>query len=136
MTNPRALDDFLGAWRIERTITHVGAPPASFAGQAIWTTQPDGALYTETGTLTIPGATPMQAERRYLWRGLDVYFDDGRFFHTVPPMGGKTQHWCDPDDYRVAYDFSQWPRFNMEWTVSGPRKAYVMRSVFSKVLQP
>lgn len=133
MSDPRCLDDFLGTWHITRQITHAGAPEANFDGQGVWTPSPDGALYEERGTLTMPGAQPMQAERRYLWRGLDVYFDDGRFFHTVPPMGGDTDHWCDPDSYRVHYAFDQWPTFTASWQVTGPRKDYTMRSTYTRV---
>ncbi len=128
----RTLNDFLGTWTIARQISQSGAPDAQFAGQGVWTPSSKGALYEERGTLTMPGAQPMQAERRYVWRGLDVYFDDGRFFHTVPPMGGDTQHWCDPDDYRVTYTFDDWPRFSVMWQVKGPRKDYTMRSTYSR----
>ena len=75
----------------------------------------------------------MQSERRYRWDAdLNVYFDDGRFFHTVPPLGGQTDHWCDPDGYDVRYDFAQWPTWSAEWYVLGPRKNYRMLSQYSQ----
>jgi len=129
----RTLADFEGRWRISRRITEDAGPEAVFEGQAVW--QPDqGALaYHETGVLTLDGQPPMQSERRYVWTAdLSVYFEDGRFFHQVPPQGGTASHWCDPDRYEVCYSFDAWPQFSVEWRVSGPRKAYCMRSIYSR----
>ena len=61
----------------------------------------------------------MRAERRYLWRDggagtIEVFFDDGRFFHRFDAedhVPGAT-HACDPDAYRVRYDFRAWPRWH------------------------
>ena len=40
----------------------------------------------------------MVAERRYRWdEKLNIYFEDGRFFHRVAAMSGAAAHWCDPD---------------------------------------
>ena len=125
----RDLADFIGRWVIEREIVHAGAPPAQFVGQAEWTATTGGADYFETGVLKLAGHSDMQAERRYRWdNDLNVYFDDGRFFHQVPALGGGTEHWCDPDDYKVAYDFDHWPQWSARWAVQGPRKNYVMTS--------
>ena len=41
-------------------------------------------------------------------------------------------HWCDPDTYKVRYDFREWPLWRAEWRVTGPRKDYVMRSVYTR----
>ncbi len=131
MPTERVLADFEGAWKIERVITPEVGASARFSGSATWTAQSDDLAYAEVGTLYIDGAAPMQAERRYLWTpGLHVYFDDGRFFHTVPAAGGEASHWCDPDSYHVSYDFSDWPDFRATWTVEGPRKSYVMTNHF------
>ena len=129
----RALADFVGRWAIERTITHVGAARADFHGHATFEPDGDGLAYHEIGTLVIQRHPPMQSERRYRWDAdLNVYFDEGRFFHTVPPLGGKTQHWCDPDDYAVDYDFSAWPNWTADWRVQGPRKNYRMLTGYRK----
>jgi len=102
---------------------------ARFEGVAEWT--PEGA-YEERGVLSVQGQPPMQAERRYRWDAdLSVYFEDGRFFHKVPPSGGETGHWCDPDQYDVVYDFGTWPRWQVSWQVLGPRKNYEMISDYS-----
>jgi hypothetical protein len=73
-------------------------------------------------------------ERRYLWAlDLSVLFEDGRFFHKVPPLGGATAHWCDPDQYDGMYDFSDWPEFAVTWHVRGPRKDYRMETQYRRL---
>jgi hypothetical protein len=126
----RQFADFLGQWRLARTILPAAGPEARFEGAAVWSE--DGA-YAERGLLQIEGQVPMTAERRYHWDAdLNVYFEDGRFFHRVPPEGGETGHWCDPDQYDGAYDFAQWPRFEVRWRVLGPRKNYEMISQYCR----
>ena len=126
-TEPRVLQDFLGPWLLSKTIRQADGQTAAFDGTASWTASAEGALYTERGTLNLAGAAPLTAERQYRWTdALDVYFDDGRFFHRVPPLGGRAAHWCDPDQYEVTYDFGTWPVFSAHWVVKGPRKDYSM----------
>ena len=129
MQTERKLADFLGQWQITREVTPAHGPRATFAGQAEWRAATGGAQYSETGVLQMPGAPPMTAERRYVWGDdLAVQFEDGRFFHHVPPRGGQATHFCDPDTYVVDYDFADWPEFSVTYTVTGPRKDYVMHS--------
>ena len=139
---PRRLADFAGDWTLTRTISQGDGTQAHFEGRARWHWQDHGPepelapelAYFETGLLSLPGQPPMQAERRYIWRdGPTVWFDDERFFHAVPPLGGEAHHHCDPDDYRVSYDFSLWPDFSTVWTVRGPRKDYRMHSHFTRL---
>lgn len=129
---PRVLSDFAGRWQVVRKITAKAAPDATFEGTALWTPQGTGLAYSETGVMRLSGHPPMQAARRYFWaEDLAVYFEDGRFFHQVPRAGGQTQHWCDPDRYRVVYDFSGWPQFRATWQVSGPCKDYVSDTLYT-----
>lgn len=129
---PRSLGDFEGQWEIDRTITHVDGTMARFRGRAIWTPQDEGLAYEETGQLQIGNGRPVMATRRYFWTSdLAVLFEDGRFFHQVPASGGETTHWCDPDQYVVFYDFSEFPKFTVTWNVKGPRKDYEMTSMYS-----
>lgn len=122
----RILQHFIGDWTLERRIHHDGGAQAGFQGHASWRAQPGGALYTERGSLEMNGQA-FDAERRYVWDdALRVFFDDGRFFHRVPPTGGTAAHWCDPDQYEVRYDFANWPDWEAVWRVRGPRKDYVM----------
>ena len=136
------LTDFLGRWAVTRDIRHDDGTEARFEGAAVWTpvAQADCrvtllpcAWCTETGWLHIPGQGRFEAERRYLWdAALRVHFDDGRFFHAVPPTGGVSTHLCDPDRYTARYDFSAWPDWTCGWRVDGPRKAYTMTARFRR----
>ena len=128
----RRLSDFEGRFHLARKITPAGDPPATFTGTALWRPRDDGLEYLETGLLTIEGHAPMTSERRYFWGpDLRVYFDDGRFFHQVPPAGGSASHWCDPDQYDATYHFDDWPRFRVIWQVKGPAKEYTMVSDYT-----
>lgn len=130
----RVLADFAGRWSLARTITPAQGPMARFEGQAVWTPVSDGLAYLEEGQLHLTGQPPMAATRRYLWRAdMSVWFDDGRLFHTIPPAGGATAHWCDPDQYDGGYDFADWPRFAVTWRVRGPAKDYTMVSRYERL---
>jgi hypothetical protein len=128
----RSLKDFEGTWNVTRQIAHADGTRAHFAGEAVWMLEGEGMKYEETGTLWIGECAPIIATRRYFWTpDLAVLFDDGRFFHSVPPAGGRTSHWCPPDQYEGRYDFDLWPEFRVTWHVSGPRKSYRMDSRYS-----
>lgn len=130
------LSSFAGVWRLERVIEDARAGRIGrLTGEARFTPVAEGLAYAEAGTLDFPGGPPMQASRRYLWReggagGIDVLFDDGRFFHSFDPDAPipTAAHDCPPDSYRVSYDFAAWPLWRAEWRVSGPRKDYTMFS--------
>ncbi len=130
-----SLDAFLGSWTFSREITdHISGAQSHVKGILTFTALADGLLYHETGMLEIKGQRPMQAERRYLWQkapvGIAVSFEDGRSFHTITLDGLRphASHHCEPDQYEVDYDFTDWPRWRSVWQVRGPRKDYVLRS--------
>lgn len=129
------LSDFVGGWRIERRIRHDAGGEAAFEGVA-WL-KPDGVglAWREEGTLRMEGRPPLAATRRLLWRAeapgvVAVLFEDGRPFHRIDlhePRPADT-HPCGRDLYRVAYDFTAWPRWTAAWRVDGPRHAYALVS--------
>ncbi|MDF1708077.1 MAG: DUF6314 family protein [Paracoccaceae bacterium] len=131
-----ALQDFEGLWLLERQISDALGPDAVFNGTARFTPDDAGLTLHEAGRLNLTGQGGFQAERRYLWRqegtGIAVLFADGRDFHRfVPGETAEADHWCDPDTYKVRYDFGGWPVWQAEWRVTGPRKDYVMRSLYT-----
>lgn len=129
----RILSDFIGTWQLTREIVQNGTGRATFVGQAEWSFDAEALDYVERGVLSLEGQPPMTAERRYRWDAdLNIYFDDGRFFHQVPSKGGAAAHWCDPDQYDVVYDFTDWPAWSCKWQVKGPRKDYVLESNYFK----
>lgn len=128
----RVLADFTGSWCVERTILHADGTEARFDGQSRWTPEGTALRYREEGALHLAGHAPIASSREDVWRAdLTVWFADGRFFHAVPPLGGAVLHDCPPDLYRGWYDFAAWPRFTTRWQVNGPRKDYVMSTVYT-----
>ncbi|WP_323769916.1 DUF6314 family protein [Antarctobacter sp.] len=129
----RTLTDFLGAWRVERSIRQDDGSEGRFEGTAEWRPEDGGALYRETGQVWLGGQGPFLAERKNRWAtDLRVFFEDGRFFHQVPPQGGEVAHWCPPDQYDGLYDFARWPVWQVTWRVDGPRKAYVSSTTYTR----
>ena len=136
MPTERGLTDFAGLWTLDRAISHASGPEGQFKGQAQFSWRGDGLDYVEEGTLTLGASAPLTATQRYRWApGLTVYFEDGRLFHQVPPGGGAASHWCAPDQYDGRYDFTDWPRFTVTWTVKGPRKDYRMVSRYARSMR-
>lgn len=130
------LVDFLGPWWLSREILQADGTRGRFEGRAEWQAAGADALYVEEGELVLPHGS-FRAERRYRWDAdLNVFFEDGRYFHTVPVAGGATGHWCDPDRYDVTYDFSRWPDWSSRWQVRGPRKDYAMFSRYGRDRAP
>jgi hypothetical protein len=130
------LTEFTGRWQIDRNITNAVGPDAGFVGVAIFVPGEGGLVMREEGEMRVTGQEPMRSTRQYVWRagdaGIDVFFDDGRFFHQIRPgVTPVAHHDCAPDVYRVAYDFGSWPRWRSVWQVTGPRKDYVMETVFT-----
>lgn len=131
----RGLNDFEGAWLFRRRITDpAGAETARAEGTLTFAPGEGGLVAEERGTLSLPGAAPMQAERRTIWRAgddvIETFFADGRPFHRID-LGADVstdRHLCSPDLYDVAYDFRAFPFWTALWRVTGPRKDYVMRS--------
>jgi hypothetical protein len=131
-------EDFMGEWRIERRIEDdLAKIEGFFTGVLKISLLHDGYLWEEQGQLQYGNGAPLAAARRYLWKeqgnDIEVFFDDGRPFHRFS-LGGQAQdtHFCDPDLYRVHYDFSRWPEWGTIWNVQGPRKKYVMHSRYRK----
>lgn len=131
------LRDFRGAWLLTREIGDARAGQrARLDGRAVLAEGAGGLVYAEKGRLLLPGQPPLTATRRYLWRAagarIEIFFEDGRFFHAIAPgPAPEAVHHCPPDRYSVAYDFAAWPRWSSRWHVAGPRKDYVMVSHYA-----
>jgi hypothetical protein len=129
---------FAGNWRLDRVILGAdGAETGRLVGTARFVTRDGGYDYAEDGTLTLPGAPPMPATRASRWDLVEgrvvVAFPDGRPFHAFArAAAAEAVHLCDPDIYRVAYDFRDWPVWRADWRVTGPRKDYRMVSVYRR----
>ena len=132
------LSDFEGTWQIARRIRDRRAGATGlFEGVATFSHRADGLAYREEGALRIGDGPAMTAIRGYLWREeagrIFVDHADGRRFHDFDPAHPEARHACAPDQYLVRYDFSRWPAWQAEWTVTGPRKDYVMLSEYVRL---
>lgn len=137
---PRALSDFAGRWTVERRIADARAGTTHrLSGLVEFVPDERGLSVEERGLLRIGDAKPLETLRRYHWRfggpgRIAVHFDDGRPFHSFTlATRAEAGHDCPPDRYRVAYDFSRWPRWRAVWTVTGPRKEYVSTSDYARL---
>lgn len=142
MTPPAlALDDFLGAWSLDRRIDDkLTESTGHLAGKAEFTWDGDALVYREEGALRFDGQPPFTASRTYVWSarpegGVEIAFEDGRPFHHFTFDRGRPEatHMCDPDMYHVTYDFLHWPKWSGTWRVQGPRKNYCMRSRYQRL---
>ena len=127
-------NDLVGVWGLTRTVKdHLKKDTATFNGTAEITI--DG-TYTETGQLKLSHGGFFMATRTYIWapvgNHIEVFFQDGRPFHVIRFDQPEDRHYCDPDIYDVQYDFTNFPVWNSQWRVKGPRKDYVMASCYRK----
>jgi hypothetical protein len=143
-----------GSWSVERTLLDRSTGTlGTFTGVVRFTPdsgQDDGGAlrFREEGTVTwtTPSGTPFtsRATREYLLRPsgalgtMDMFFPDGRPFHRMG-FGTDTnhaEHWCDPDNYRVAYTLVGPDEFRYRWDVTGPAKDQRLESVLRRVPGP
>ncbi|WP_339771486.1 DUF6314 family protein [uncultured Paraglaciecola sp.] len=135
--SPSSLEDFWGAWQLNRQILQNSGEAFLFAGQANFTWSDSHLLYHESGLVTAPDRKALQAERTYFWRQqaggkIDVLFDDNRYFHTFSAAEPCAEHMCGDDHYVVNYVFDHWPSWESTWQVKGPRKDYKMISLYQR----
>lgn len=103
----------------------------------------DGTLiYEESGVMSY-GDHEGQASQSHRWRIVDrqraeIYFSDGRFFHSLDLTTSKspTRHSCAPDDYCGRFHLLNEKSWRSTWKVSGPRKDLIIASLFRRIEQP
>ena len=133
------LEEFAGEWTLRRMIMdRLSGRTARFAGTARYASAAEGLRCVEEGRLIWPGIAPLSGRRVCIWRaegdGIAVEFEDGRPFHRFVPAGtADAVHECAPDLYRARYDFVNWPKWGVRWSVRGPRKDYVMVSRYFRL---
>ncbi|WP_458779449.1 DUF6314 family protein [Arthrobacter sp. D3-16] len=133
----RPADGHAGQWTVQRDLLdRTNGTRGTFSGVVHFVPTHDGGLaLREEGTMRWPTFTG-PASREYLLKtthrpdALDVFFPDGRPFHTMSftPEANLDRHWCDPDTYRVAYTYEDPHRFSYSWDVQGPRKDLLLSS--------
>jgi hypothetical protein len=126
-----------GRWTIQRDLLdRANGTGGTFSGVVHFVPADDGGLdLREEGTMRWPAFTG-PATREYVLRTtarpdlLDVFFPDGRPFHSMSftHEANLDQHWCDPDTYRVAYNYGDADSFSYSWDVIGPNKDLLLTS--------
>ena len=135
MSGLTSLAALAGDWHLSRRTEHRDGAVNRLEGQCHFTRSGTRLIQDEGGLLEM-GAQSFEARQRYIWQAdgatLNVFFADMRPFHSVPlhTLHHTTAHLCPPDRYEVTYDFSDWPRWQSQWHVEGPRKAYLMTSLY------
>jgi hypothetical protein len=131
----------VGQWRIVREIAGQG----SMSGVAVFERMADGrVLYRESAELWLHNGTRLFGKQRYFYQAIDgsfaVYFyETGELFEKVrfaAKSGGEyvaaAQHLCKEDRYVSEYRFLEDGRFSIRHVVRGPRKDYVVETVYVK----
>ena len=131
-----------GSWSFDRVIEG----QAHVRGLATFLPLEEGRLaYREQGRLKLRNGTELDAEREYVFRardrGFDVFFKEVplRLFHTIElaasvggGLNGSAIHLCNPDQYQSTYTFTADGSFVVRHVVSGPRKSYTMRTIYTR----
>ena len=128
-----------GRWRIERVIDdRRRGQPGRFAGTGTYAPDGGGLVYEEIGQLTLAGHRGAAEQRhRYGFPAIGravVCFRDGGFFHDLDLTDGtwRADHPCGEDVYAGSFRVTGPDRWTQIWTVSGPRKALVLTTDFSR----
>lgn len=143
----RLFDLLEGGWTIEREIR----PKGRFSGTARFSRVDARTLaYVEEGILAMGDGREMPGERRYTYRlhedRIKVIFvggvNDGKTFVDLPfpsdaearwPFRSGDTHLCLKDTYQAMFCFENIDEFDVTYTVCGPAKDYVSRSVHRRI---
>lgn len=133
------LSIYEGEWSFHRQSTD----GAAMLGQATISPENDHYIYEESGELTLPTGRRLIFNRTYYWVGdgaaLRIYFDSAcrnLFLHLIPVFDGtkhvgSASHQCGGDTYDAELTFGG-QAFRTMYTVSGPRKDYVLASEYRR----
>jgi len=134
-------DRLLGRWSFAREISGQG----SMTGVATFDAVSDGrAEYRESGELSLVSGERLRAEQRYVYEradgGFAVYLHATnelfqRVVFSVDESGvwkGNASHLCRADVYDSEYWFCTDGTFTVRHVVRGPKKDYVIRTVYRR----
>lgn len=129
-----------GEWKLLRRLDGRGW----MQGTATFSDGADGNLaYHERGRVRLD-AQEFEAERKYVFAarpaGFAVYFAETplRLFHEVEltlangTLSGQATHLCAADLYRSRYVFLPDGRFTIDHEVTGPKKSYLLSTMFAR----
>ena len=133
------LTRFVGQWRIVREIVGQG----SMSGVAVFEPMADGLVfYRESAEVRLHNGTRLRGEQRYFYQAIDkgfavFFYETGELFERVEFAAKVTgeyiavaEHHCKDDRYASEYRFHEDGWFRVQHTVRGPRKNYVVETVY------
>ncbi len=132
-------DHLVGSWALWRAIEiHTTGERAHLAGRAVWepdATRPSRLLYREWGELTMAehrGPASRSYRFELAGEGVDVHFDDGRYFYSFDLTEGRAEivHVCGNDRYRGTLVAHSPTELEQTWRVEGPSKDYTSTTTF------
>ncbi len=132
----------LGQWRLQREIPGQG----SMTGLAVFEAAGDSKLlYRESGELRLETGALLRGAQSYFYEaiptGFEVRFQDtGELFEQVTLIAvegdswvGHAQHLCAADTYISEYRFHANGTWQVQHTVTGPRKDYIIRTTYTRL---
>jgi hypothetical protein len=131
----------LGRWSFVREISGQGAMTGTATFEGV---DANCAVYRESGELRLNGGERLRAQQRYVYAkeedGFTVYFHDtGELFQRVlftagegDGSKGSASHLCKADVYDSEYCLRGDGSFLVRHAVRGPRKDYVIRTVYRR----
>ena len=132
----------LGGWRLDREILDASERglDGHFSGAARFGFDdhaPGLLRYVEHGTLWLgSNRGPASRQLTYAVDGVRarVTFDDGRFFHDLDLREGvwEVEHPCGQDRYYGRFEVDDAHRWRHQWTVHGPHKHHIIRTVLER----
>ncbi|MBS0627069.1 MAG: hypothetical protein JSS09_02535 [Verrucomicrobia bacterium] len=135
----------IGGWSIERNIhSFEGNLLGTFVGKALYKEiSPHLLHYREEGLLHSEQCKSCAFKEYYfVYDGeIKIYFDLklARLFHKMEyevsdtyPFYAKGVHYCGNDVYDMSYVFTSKQEYTTTISVKGPRKSYLIQSVFLK----
>jgi Family of unknown function (DUF6314) len=117
-----SVEYFIGRWEIARDIVdRRTSASGAFRGTAEFVPDEAGVRWIEDGELTWAGHRMSAGRRLRMVPGaegrIDVFFDDGRYFHALDVA---FKHDCAPDTYVGRLVIGSRDGFTLTWDVEGP----------------
>lgn len=135
-----------GKWQYSRKVTNHKDPSLSGEGHGkceFVSVDEYDLLYAETGTFNTENGHPLKTFNSYFYvfnantSTLEKHFVNdtntkGKLFYILSE--DKTaSHLCGQDTYKASYEVSKPSEFIITYSVAGPRKDYVLRTLFTKI---
>lgn len=119
---------FLGNWEFQRSVLGMATQEISIEGQACFQSSVSRRHYRETGHYHFNGRQ-LDFFSQYVYEILSsdncrVLFLDGSLFYELKCYNQSIHHLCGADKYCGTFKMDAEDRWQLKWSVKGPRKNY------------